>query len=919
MAGGFLRMVRVPLVALLLLALPVSMYLLKIRAERESLKNRNFRLLAMISDQVRTKLNSYQSVISSAARETHPDFNFGRFLASQGLACDKPGCEQDPAPGDSVDATKIWRLEDGSGVVIEYKGAKSSIRRRIDVARRVLEPLAAETGDTFDDMVMADQADGRVIYQQSRSGLRFTTVDSLLPSSPAEKSAGKGNEKNEPAPLRFTTGLVEVEISGASYLVFQQPVQFSFIRGDRREPAEWLVCGIVRADRFLSDSMQVSYNWLILLTGLVLLPVLGWPIIKLSFMTHRERLTMRDVFLTGFSLLAAASLAVLLILHMYTAYRLERESDEQLRIVARDLQADLHGEISSMIFQLRTFNEALAAPDASPRPEVDYLRKSPGGLTYPYFDIAYWTDQQGRQIIKRMADSTFTPFIPITDRPIFRTFVGAGERWHLRGFDETHGFLLFATNTPTTGENQAVLAIENSGNAKAPYSFISNRPMTLFRPVMPPGFGFALVSRNGYVVFHSNASRNQQENFFDETDGSSAVRSAVLSGAGMFATAHYMGREHSMYVTPVTRLQNNQWSLVVFRDGTVTRTVELETVSDAAEALTAYLALVCLVAAAAYWRSRSAGLRSNLLPGGLSQEAYRRLCGLFLLLLLAWAALALAGPEEWLAAAALLVSGAAFGLVWLEVAGRMPDWGCVFGRLVPPAAGYVTFALALILLAGMLPAAALFRSARTLQHSLYVRWGQEKIAYQVEARLREGLKLVKKFGIQEPLRTQYASEFEPDRMKLGDFHRAFFNTQLGPLQKTETPGTESSSFNWLLSRMTPPVNKVAIELHAQRARNIENHGWRWDVGTESVTLNRQGPDKPSRFSVASRLPGEKPVDKVDLLARGCAMFALFAVGLGTVALLRQVVRLLFPPVYHPASSVPWGLGDWTGDVLALGP
>src|SRR5262245_43065604 len=60
---------RVPAIPLGLLLIPCTFYFLHVRAQKEYLKNRNFRLLATLSDQIKSKINSYQSVIAQAAKE----------------------------------------------------------------------------------------------------------------------------------------------------------------------------------------------------------------------------------------------------------------------------------------------------------------------------------------------------------------------------------------------------------------------------------------------------------------------------------------------------------------------------------------------------------------------------------------------------------------------------------------------------------------------------------------------------------------------------------------------------------------------------------------------------------------------------------------------------------------------------------
>jgi len=84
-----------------------------------------------------------------------------------------------------------------------------------------------------------------------------------------------------------------------------------------------------------------------------------------------------------------------------------------------------------------------------------------------------------------------------------------------------------------------------------------------FDPVLPPGFGFAVVNDDGKVLLHSDRTRNLEENLVQECDGDARLRSAILRHRSIALDVPYYGRPYRLVVEPLAQMP---WTLVVFRD-----------------------------------------------------------------------------------------------------------------------------------------------------------------------------------------------------------------------------------------------------------------------------------------------------------------------------------------------------------------
>ena len=248
----------------------------------------------------------------------------------------KPKCKKVPGPfylsfgfeGQDADA---W-------LHVKDKVGESGIDAKIKL-RDVLNQFMQSEGNTsFDDVLVADQHEGRVLYQLSRSGLRFTEVKVFLeettstPETTVKKAGETQPQENAKSandavkqPVHAPSQLLERSLSGTGYQVFIQPIQLSLLRGKGTGPepepgdeyAEWLICGFVRSDRFFSESLQISYSVIEILAGLLLLAFLSLPFLKLPFITSRERLRRVDIVFMALSLVTAVSVTTVFVLNSY--------------------------------------------------------------------------------------------------------------------------------------------------------------------------------------------------------------------------------------------------------------------------------------------------------------------------------------------------------------------------------------------------------------------------------------------------------------------------------------------------------------------------------------------------------------------------------------------------------------------------
>ena len=74
---------------------------------------------------------------------------------------------------------------------------------------------------------------------------------------------------------------------------------------------------------------------------------------------------------------------------------------------------------------------------------------------------------------------------------------------------------------------------------------------SLIRPLLPPGFEFAVIDHTGKVLFHSDQHRNTNENFFQETDHNRRLRAQVAAHKSEPVNIRYWGAVYRAYLKPM--------------------------------------------------------------------------------------------------------------------------------------------------------------------------------------------------------------------------------------------------------------------------------------------------------------------------------------------------------------------------------
>ncbi len=551
-------------------------------------------------------------------------------------------------------------------------------------------------GDVFDTVVLAD-AEGKVVLEQSNQprgedhgGLRLTRIDRLVAEGFATATKNEPEETTYeqlvPTSLAFSVELVEED-----FRLLCQPVGLNHFASRQafEDPAAgahavtWALCGLVASDQVLRRALGVAPNLALGLFLLLILGVLTWPLIKLFFMDRRERLKLVDAYLLWLSTFVLLVLAPILLYDADSYRELHSRFETSLANLAADVEGNFLGELSCLHGQLEVYDQKLCGDDTRPpdgSEAVDLLvldpeqRKSsprPVGeeipelelpkADYPYFTSVFWMDEEGWQFAKGAIRGHNTPPVRLARRQYFQavrdnrlwSFDSASEALKSslacpqlepaksddlppRCRREARDFFFQTYDSLTTGKRSSSLSIRSrlSEPEALVAAAITSEPISVMHPVLPPGYGFAIIDAGGLSLFHSDPKLALQENLFERVDDQERLRSAMLSRSSQTFASWYHTRPHLLHVRP---LEVVPWWIVTFYEKEILGTVNLEAVAHTLIVALTYVFLFTLlpfiygVVCVRHTRW--------LWPDEAKLDLYRRLTWQFALLLTAFALL----------------------------------------------------------------------------------------------------------------------------------------------------------------------------------------------------------------------------------------------------------------------------------------
>ena len=916
---GWLRNLFVPIIIVAVLFVAFGyFYLYWVPNRQRHLDDRSFRYLNTLSDQIRLTINTYDKMLDNAVDADISTAVLPKYLqhVAPQLTVPDLGEAMHAVGNDCSDPPKI-AVESDEGTHFLYLAfqrvpkighAPTGYVVQTDLDKLINGLLGPSNLNPF-DVVLVARADGHVIYQKSLSGVDLAQINNLEDAS--GQNPGKEPKAINAATLSPASRLEEIRIAGARYRLYSQPLPIGFspakpegpdkgaqaarqycgpvaerkktpgghdagpgaATGDKtpanaeNDANDWVLCGLVRADRFRSESQLIPYLYILAMLAVILLSAACYPYIRLYFSLPGERLRARDVAVTLIFTCFIAALVTFILTDIYFWKRVfDPGADSDMARLAVAIRNNFLIEQDAAKHELDAFNHSPATSLSHVEEELEKLKREnvaviygdsnsadkckPGDACqvdmlanpfftgnaalkepihrYPYPFFAYWSDSSGNQRIKWTTRRRATPFVSLDDAatPFFAEVKKALKRPVHDKSVPTQG--IGSQYSPTTGQNVTTFWIvppdpphadpisgvdEDKIMAGRFCAALVTQPVSVYNAVLPGAYQFAVLAPDGTVVFHSDPTRNLRENFLAETDRDANLSSRIRMRSAGPVTADYLGRPHRMYVLPVNfGNQHGLWTIVVFRDLHMEEVMNLEILSLVSILSSLYTIILALVVVSLIRARKVKSSRPWFWPDSRKSAIYQRLvvanlfCAVALLVLSYW----FHGIAILLIVAVVSVCPVVISLLSLRRDDPQPNSEAAESESW--CSSYYVAAFTLVLAITVVPCFLFFRVAATFEHRVLTQHAMLQFAADLENR-------------DQAVRALY------QEVELGDF----YSTILAPPETQNATGLDRDlDFAHLPKSLESPV----YSYHKLLDMSVDNGtgGASWEATPESSFL-----------------------------------------------------------------------------------
>ncbi len=538
-------------ISALILGAFVVFYILHDRRTTQLSIERDLRILSIASDALRQSLGAK----GTAKRDVEK---------CDGLSVGLKGSPTEPEKSPSNDSSEV---APENTFCISFE----AILRFVPRAQQV-----------FDKTLLVDEK-GKVLKQAGRPEVpHFGSIESLKLYSDG-KATNDRLKPAEPDPIS------EVHFGdGKRYRLFCQSTV-----GATADTAPLSLCGLASEER-LHSRWLLPQPLLVVLCVALVLTVLLPPFLRMRLLSPTQRFRFTDAFALNVCMLFGLVLLTLAARGIVTQLRLESVIDDQLEELAGSMSHDLEDELNAANEQLNDV-DVVNEPFGVRNPE-------PGEwAAYPNAENVSWADLNGFVKWKiTQLDLKSQSRVNVLQRTYF-------QRARVR--EET---VIDSVRSYTNGETRLIVARRKDRGPDQPGVLILNVPvLSLSRPVLPDGLGFALVDRLGNVLFHSDPSLSNSHSVLTECEDDGALQRFLERGpedgneGRPIERLSYFGVDHRAFVktVPIPWSPSSNLTLIVFEETAKLRGVMLETMTDAVVSSIIYasiwlaVGLACVLAA----------------------------------------------------------------------------------------------------------------------------------------------------------------------------------------------------------------------------------------------------------------------------------------------------------------------------------
>lgn len=399
------------------------------------------------------------------------------------------------------------------------------------------EFVLLKEGQAYDNT--GDKFNYSIVYQTFSNPIDLISISPLL-QSPHEKDLHDDSVYLAMGPKMIRPVVVDL---------YNESYQLMFHRMEVQGETFYLG-GFVKSSVFTKESQKVEIFFLVLAVLIILLLLIAMPVLKLVFMSSIERLHIRNVVMVGGSIVLGVPIVLLIFFSVYEfVIQADQEIDNNLEYLSKKIESSFVEEVKTMVTLLLHSDYSVASKEGEMASQIEKL-----DLTeYNEYNHVFWINKEGiaeedkQRTLLQLAPSR----IDVGERDYYKE-VMADRLWTLKDTTakEEYDFFLQSIVSWNDFTNEVAVSIPSSV-PDYPVAVLTSQLSSVMETILPVGYGFAIIDQDGLVKFHSESERILQENFLEETNNASNIRSSIYSRMPMNADVKYRNVNHRAYIQPI--------------------------------------------------------------------------------------------------------------------------------------------------------------------------------------------------------------------------------------------------------------------------------------------------------------------------------------------------------------------------------
>lgn len=391
-----------------------------------------------------------------------------------------------------------------------------------------------------------------VVYQTFDNPIDLQSISPFLQNRNGEKDFDEVVSLDSMYQLNGPKMVKPVDVS-----LFNGSYKLLFHRLEIEEQVYYLG-GFVKKSVFKKESQKVEVFMLVLAILIILVLLISMPILKLVFMSPIERLHISNVVMAGGSIILGVPIVLLIVFSVHDfVVRGSDESTTNLELLSAKIENSFELEIETILRSLDGFDQQLSQ-DSRNFDSLDFS-------SYNEFNQVFWADQKGYPVKQHSLLNIESSGVNLSKRDYFRRII-EDDMWTFNASsnqekpDTVYKFYLQSIVSWSDFTNEAAISIpsrlanSDSRDTGYPVAVVTSQLRSVMNPILPMGYGFAIIDENGLVKFHSNSERILQENFLDETNNSADIRTSIFSRIAVTANVKYRNVNHKVHVQPINAM-----------------------------------------------------------------------------------------------------------------------------------------------------------------------------------------------------------------------------------------------------------------------------------------------------------------------------------------------------------------------------